>query len=132
MFGRASKPKPPRIETLIGSTVKVQGDIEFSGGLHIDGRVAGNVKAPLEAESTLSVSEQGCIEGAVQATHVVLNGVVKGDIRACGRVVLGAQARVQGNVSYGVIEMSLGAQIRGKLVQVPAAAVPVAAGASAS
>ena len=32
-------------------------------------------------------------------------------------MVLGATARVEGNVYYGVIEMTLGAQIMGKLVR---------------
>ena len=49
--------------------------------------------------------------------NVVLNGTVKGDIVARERVVLGATARVQGNVYYGVIEMTLGAQIMGKLIR---------------
>ncbi len=42
---------------------------------------------------------------------------VRGDIVARGRVVLGASARVEGNFYYGVIEMTLGAQITGKLVR---------------
>ena len=48
----------------------------------------------------------------------MLNGTVNGDIVAPGRVVLGATARVQGNVYYGVIEMTLGAQIMGKLTRI--------------
>jgi cytoskeletal protein CcmA (bactofilin family) len=47
-----------------------------------------------------------------------LNGSVRGDILARERVVLGATAKVQGNVYYGVIEMTLGAQIMGKLTRV--------------
>ena len=62
-------------------------------------------------DSTLSVSETGSIEGAVQVPNVMLNGTVKGDIHARERVVLGATARVEGNVYYGIIEMTLGAQI---------------------
>jgi cytoskeletal protein CcmA (bactofilin family) len=103
-----------RIDTLIGKNTSVQGDIEFSGGMHVDGRVAGNVRA-LESGS-LSVSEYGVIEGSVVAPQVMLNGRVQGDIWARGRVVLGSKARVQGNVVYGVIEMALGAEINGKLV----------------
>ena len=53
------------------------------------------------------------------ATNVVLNGTVKGDIYATGRVVLGAQAKVEGSVYYRVIETTLGAQIRGKLMSLP-------------
>jgi cytoskeletal protein CcmA (bactofilin family) len=129
MFGRAVKSRKPRIETLVGATTLVQGDLAFSGGLHVDGRVSGNVRAPLDSDSTLSVSEQGCIEGTVESPNVVLNGVIKGDIRARERVVLGPQAKVWGDVTYGNIEISLGAEIQGKLVQAPVP-MPVAAGAS--
>jgi cytoskeletal protein CcmA (bactofilin family) len=131
MFGRA--PKPPRIETLLGATTRIQGDLDFSGGLHVDGRVSGNVRAPMDSDSTLSVSEQGCIEGEVEAPNVVLNGVVKGDIKARDKVVLGANARVQGNVTYGNIEIALGAEIQGRLVQsAPTPAMAVASRASTS
>ena len=63
------------------------------------------------------MSETGSIEGAVRVPNVVLNGTVKGDIHARERIVLGATARVEGDVYYGVIEMTLGAQIMGKLVR---------------
>jgi cytoskeletal protein CcmA (bactofilin family) len=113
---RRSKQTAARIDTLIGRTASVQGDIEFSGGLHIDGRVNGSVRATEGAAAALSVSEHGLVEGSVAAPQVVLNGSVNGDIVAAERVVLGAKARVRGNVHYGVIEMALGAEINGKLV----------------
>jgi cytoskeletal protein CcmA (bactofilin family) len=115
MFSRQSK--PPRIDTLIGKASRVHGDMEFAGGLHLDGSIAGNVRADPSEDSSLSVSETGSIEGNVEATNVMLSGTVKGDILARQRVVLGATARVQGNVYYGVIEMTLGAQIMGKLTR---------------
>jgi cytoskeletal protein CcmA (bactofilin family) len=116
MFTRDSR---PRIDTLIGAAVRVSGDVQFEGGLHLDGRVAGNVRAVRPAGSTLTVSETGFIEGAVTVPDVELHGTVKGDIHASARVVIGATARVEGNVFYGVIEISLGAQIMGKLVRLP-------------
>ena len=69
----------------------------------------------------------------MQVPNVVLNGSIHGDIHASERVVLGATARVEGNVYYGVIEMTLGAQIIGKLVRLApeanaGAPAPVAAG----
>lgn len=115
MFGR-KKQTAARIDTLIGRSASVQGDIEFAGGLHIDGRINGSVRAAEGAAAALSVSEHGLIEGSVIAPQVVLNGAVNGDIVASERVVLGAKARVRGNVHYGVIEMALGAEINGKLV----------------
>jgi cytoskeletal protein CcmA (bactofilin family) len=116
MFSRDSK--PARIDTLIGKASRVHGDLEFAGGLHLDGTIEGNVRADPGEGSSLSVSETGSIDGAVEAHNVTLNGTVRGDIVARERVVLGATARVQGNVYYGVIEMTLGAQIMGKLTRI--------------
>lgn len=122
MFGRDSK-AGARIDTLIGKAASVQGDVEFEGGLHLDGRVAGNVRAVGAPGATLSVSEHGSIDGSVDVPNVSLNGSVRGDIRAVELIVLGPRARVLGNVHYGVIEMTLGAEIKGKLVPLPSPAV---------
>jgi cytoskeletal protein CcmA (bactofilin family) len=127
MFGRESRSNA-RIDTLVGKSAKVAGDVEFTGGLHLDGRVAGNVRADNDPAATLSVSETGAIDGNVEVPNVVLNGAVRGDILARDRVVLGATARVQGNVPYGVIEMTLGAEIKGKLVPLPTSAAATTEG----
>ena len=107
-----------RIDTLIGQAARVHGDMEFAGGLHLDGTIEGNLRADPVEGSSLSVSETGSIDGNVEAGNVMLNGAVRGDIIARGRVILGATARVQGNVYYGVIEMTLGAQIIGKVTRI--------------
>jgi cytoskeletal protein CcmA (bactofilin family) len=109
--------KDQRIDTLIGQGAHLRGDFEFSGGLHLEGRISGDVRADPSSDSTLSVSEGGCIEGAVHVVNVILNGTVKGPIHASGRVVLGSSARVFGDLYYGVIEMTLGAEIMGRLVR---------------
>jgi cytoskeletal protein CcmA (bactofilin family) len=130
MFSRDSK---PNIDTLIGKAARVHGDVEFEGGLHLDGRVAGNVRAVGGQSSSLSVSENGAIEGSVEADDVTLNGSVRGDIYCTGRLVLGPRARVFGNVRYGVIEMTLGAEIKGKLMPLPSpVATPIEGGGAAA
>src|SRR3981189_279334 len=131
MFSRDTK--QARIDTLIGKASRVHGDLEFTGGLHLDGSIAGNVRADPSESSGLSISETGSIEGNVEADNVMLNGTVRGDIVARERVVLGATAKVQGNVYYGVIEMTLGAEIMGKLPRIAERAgetVPGGAGES--
>jgi len=129
MFSRDSR--QPRIDTLIGKSARVHGDVEYQGGLHLDGHISGDVRSDDAADASLSVSETGSVEGTVQVPNVILHGKIRGDIRARERVVLGATAQVEGDVYYGVIEMTVGAQIMGKLVRVtpPAgAAQPQGAG----
>ncbi|MFS8608936.1 MAG: polymer-forming cytoskeletal protein [Gammaproteobacteria bacterium] len=102
--------------TLVGADTRIQGDIEFKGGLHIDGYVRGNVVSVDENGAVLSISEHGCVEGGVSASHVRLNGTVKGDVKATERIELGPRARVIGNVQYKLIEMAVGAEVNGKLI----------------
>ena len=115
MFGRR-KQTSTRIDTLLGKAATLNGDLEFSGGLHLDGRVNGNVRSTADDGGALSVSESGFIEGNVEVTNIVMNGTVNGDMHARDRLVLGGKARVNGNVHYGVIEMAPGAVITGKLM----------------
>jgi cytoskeletal protein CcmA (bactofilin family) len=104
------------IDTLVGPKTRINGDVDFTGGLHLDGYINGNVKGDSNEGTFLSISEHGCVEGSVIAPNVVLNGIVKGDIDASNRVELGAKARVLGNVHYTIIETAVGAQINGKLI----------------
>jgi cytoskeletal protein CcmA (bactofilin family) len=115
MFKRKQN-KTLKIDTLIGAGTRINGDVEFSGGLHLDGYINGNVKGEANTDAILSVSGQGGIEGSVSVSSIILNGIVKGDIDATLRVELGEKARVLGNVRYSAIETAVGAQINGKLI----------------
>jgi len=108
--------KTAEIDTLIGAKTRINGDVEFVGGFHLDGYINGNVKCEVGEDAVLSVSEIGCIEGSVVVPNIVLNGIVKGDIEAGDRVELGPKARVLGSVHYTTIETAVGAQILGKLI----------------
>jgi cytoskeletal protein CcmA (bactofilin family) len=137
MFKRKQS-KDIQIDTLIGAKTRIHGDVEFAGGLHLDGRIDGDVKGASDGHAILSVSENGCVEGSVFAASVLVNGTVNGDIDATDRVELGAKARVLGSVYYSVIESAVGAQILGKLNhrtpggQVPAGGSPAAAASHAA
>jgi len=117
MFGQ-KKRRPTRVDSVIGQQTQIVGDITFAGGLHVDGAVRGNVSAKADEKATLTVSERGSIEGEVKVPYVILNGVVKGDVHASDRVELAANARVEGDVHYRMIEMAMGAEVNGKLVRI--------------
>ncbi len=124
MFGRKQR-RHTAVNTLIGTDSKVSGDLHFEGGCHVDGSVKGSVTANSDGNSTLSIAEDGTIEGGVSVPYVELYGIVRGDVVASKRVELGATARVIGNVYYNLIEMAIGAEINGKLVHQPQGQVPL-------
>jgi len=126
MFNRRkNQGKPFQIDTLIGANTRISGDVEFAGGLHLDGAVDGNITSQPGAASQLSISDSGKVNGAINVATVVLHGLVQGDIVARTRVDLGSTAKVNGNVYYGLIEMAMGAEINGKLIHQSAAVADV-------
>ncbi|MEW4981595.1 MAG: polymer-forming cytoskeletal protein [Cycloclasticus sp.] len=105
------------VSTIIGEGTVIQGDIVYAGGLHIDGRVVGNVSAEHASETTLTLSKLGSIHGNVNVPTVVIDGEVQGDVAASERVQLIANSRITGNVQYNLIEMEVGAEVNGQLVR---------------
>lgn len=116
MFGRKKGFSATRIDTLIGQGSEINGDLIFSGGLHVDGKIVGNVIAEEGSTAILILSEFGRIEGEVKVPNMVLNGEVIGDVYGSTRVELAPKSRVKGSVYYNLIEMAIGAEVNGGLI----------------
>ena len=112
----SNKNKNIKVDTLIGNNTEITGNVKFSGGLHIDGSIIGNILADDESSSIMILSDKGKIEGEVRVPNLVINGKVEGDVYAFNKVELANQARIKGNVFYNLIEMEIGAEINGNLV----------------
>ncbi len=108
-----------QVDTLIGEQVVIRGDISFSGGLYLAGRVHGSISAQ-DPGAILTLAENGLVEGEVRAPVVVINGELRGDVYASERVELASNARVLGNIHYKVVEMAAGAAISGRLLHAEA------------
>lgn len=104
------------IETLIGKNSSINGDFKFRGGLHVDGKIKGNLVAESGAEAVVTISEHGSVTGEIRAPKVIVDGTLNGDVYASERVELAARARVKGNIHYKTIQMALGAQVNGTMV----------------
>ncbi|MBV8211312.1 MAG: polymer-forming cytoskeletal protein [Burkholderiaceae bacterium] len=131
MFGK--KAIAQEIGSLIGAGTTVIGDVNFTGGLRVDGVVRGAVRCTdTERGGMLVVSEHGSIEGEVRASHIVVSGKIQGPVHAAVLIELQPKARVQGDVQYHALEMHHGAIVEGLMVHIPsdargAAAKPVPA-----
>lgn len=103
-------------DTLVSSKTQIQGDIQFSGGLHIDGLIRGTIRAEEGSEAIVRISDIGEIDGDVIAPHIIVNGTVHGDVYASKHIELASNASIKGNVYYHLIEMAMGAEVNGNLV----------------
>ncbi|OYU43903.1 MAG: cell shape determination protein CcmA [Burkholderiales bacterium PBB4] len=112
MFNRK---KQPPIKSLIAEGTHLEGNIQFSDGLRVDGDVKGNVRADSASASILVVSEAAHIIGELEADHIIINGSVKGPVHAREMLELQPKARIEGDVHYAALEMHQGALITGQL-----------------
>src|SRR5437899_1058050 len=118
MFSRKTK---NTIDSLIGVSTSINGDLNFKGGLRIDGHIKGNVVAEAGQPSMLVVSEHAKIEGEVRVAHLVINGEVVGAVYSTELLELQPKARIIGDVHYKTLEMHGGALVSGKLAHDQAA-----------
>ena len=110
-----NKKKPPPIRSLIGDGRVVQGNIRFADGLRIDGQVVGDVVAEGDGRTILVISDNARVQGRVVASHVIINGEVRGPVHSTELLELQPKARIVGEVRYETLEMHQGATIEGEL-----------------
>jgi len=67
-----------KILTLISDGCKFEGNLSSPATTKIDGHVVGNVRG----ESGIIIGDKGIVEGNVNAVNVMINGTVKGNIKA--------------------------------------------------
>lgn len=116
MFGSGHSKPQNRIDSLIGADTKIVGDVHFTGGLRVDGKIDGSIIATSGKPSTLVLSEHARVNGAVHVTHLVVNGEVSGPVSVAEYLELQSKSKVTGDVHYKTLEIQLGAIVEGKLI----------------
>ena len=119
MWGNTRKKKTTKIDTLVGENTEVTGNIRFTGGLHVEGVVKGNISADADTNSVLSLSDQGTIEGEINVPFNVIDGTVLGNVYSSEHIELESKSRITGDVYYNLLEISSGGQVSGRLVHTP-------------
>jgi cytoskeletal protein CcmA (bactofilin family) len=104
-----------KLDTLLGKNTNINGDIKFSGVLVLDGNVTGSLIGS-NKDGVLTINESGRVEGKIEVANIIINGTVKGDIIASGKIEVASKASIEGNVYNQNIEMETGSKINGQLI----------------
>lgn len=104
-----------KLSSLIADNVEIVGDIHFTGGLRVDGRVRGAVRCAEGEKGLLVVSQSGFIEGDVEVHDAVIDGRLCGDLTVDHFLELQPKSRIRGNIRYRQLQMECGAAVEGQL-----------------
>jgi cytoskeletal protein CcmA (bactofilin family) len=94
MFGKdASSAGDTKLNSIIGRGSQCEGEIVVNGGLKIDGRFKGKIKA-----DSVFVGKEAVIEATVETNVAVVGGKILGDVVARESLELQAKSELVGNV----------------------------------
>lgn len=96
-------------ETIVGATVKIEGDLISEGNIKVDGLVTGKIKTT----KNLYIGPMAKIEADVEAENAVLAGVVKGDIKVKEGLIIQETGKVDGNITASRLGIAEGAHFSG-------------------
>jgi len=100
--------------TILSEKTKFIGDIRFQGCLQIHGKVIGNITSD-DNSSTVTVSSTGKVTGDIYSPIVNISGNIFGNIYSCKSLELSNGSNIDGDLSYNVIKVEAGSQVKGSL-----------------
>lgn len=92
-------------ETIIGSGVRVKGNLTSEHDMIIDGYLVGNVKT----KGAITIGVNAIIKGNIVARDVTISGQLDGDTKASNHASITETGRVRGNIACGEISIATGA-----------------------
>jgi len=112
-------------ETVVGPSVKIQGDLNSEGNIRIEGSVSGKVKTT----QSVHVGEAAKLTADIFAGNAVVAGEVQGNLKISSNLILLKTARINGDIACAILRVEDGAQFTGKCAMggsAPAAGSPAA------
>ena len=97
--------------TVLAETATLEGDLRAAGDAVLAGHIAGNV----EVVGRLALLKGGRVQGAVLADQARVEGMVEGPVTVNGKREVGQSARIDGDLTAGVLAIAEGALVRGSL-----------------
>jgi cytoskeletal protein CcmA (bactofilin family) len=97
-------------ETIVGPSVKIQGDLNSEGNINIEGQVAGKVST----SQSVFVKAGAKITADILAVNAIIGGEVLGNIKISGHLIMQSSAKINGDISCTVLRVEDGAQFTGK------------------
>jgi cytoskeletal protein CcmA (bactofilin family) len=99
-----------KMDTILGKETNFKGELEAVGGVRIDGRFKGNIKA----SGDVIVGEGAYIEAKVSGRNILVAGEIRGQVEASGKMELTLTGKLFGNLQATKMYVEEGAVFQGE------------------
>ncbi|MBN8544451.1 MAG: polymer-forming cytoskeletal protein [Alphaproteobacteria bacterium] len=113
----APQPAAPALKSNTKRVLTVGPDIQMKGEITTCDRVVieGMVDATMKDVHTVELAQSGALKGTAEVEDAEISGTFEGDLVVRGRLIIYSTGRVNGNVTYGEIEIERGGQLSGSI-----------------
>lgn len=109
MFTSKKTAETSSVDTIIGPSASIEGNISLENSIRIDGKLIGDINC----KSSVSIGEKGYVKGDIFAENVSVSGIAEGCIKCSGLLEILAGGKLIGNVDVSSISIEDGAIFKG-------------------
>jgi cytoskeletal protein CcmA (bactofilin family) len=113
---RNERHSPSRTDAIIGADMRVEGNVTFTGVLHVQGEVIGDISCDTDSSGTLVVDKPGNVTGTIKAPHIIVSGRIAGPVHSSESIEIQQGAYIAGDAIYKTIDIHPGGVIEGSLI----------------
>jgi cytoskeletal protein CcmA (bactofilin family) len=99
-------------ETIVGTSVKLRGNLKSDGNVKIEGNLNGEIKA----KGDVLVSQTADVKAKISAKNIIVSGIVNGNVDAQEKLEITESGKVFGDAASNVLVIKEGAIFSGKSV----------------
>ena len=98
------------MNTIVGKGTKIEGNMEVSQSIRIDG----SFKGTLKASDTLIVGASGELtDVTINVKNAIIGGTIRGNVTASNKVTLESTSRLEGDLTAKLLVIEEGALFKG-------------------
>lgn len=97
-------------ETVIGPSVKVEGDFVTEGNVIVEGMICGTIKT----SKNLKVGPRSRIFANISAANALISGEIQGNLKITDRLEITSTGKIYGDIKVGTLIIAAGSILNGK------------------
>tara|TARA_Y100001936_G_C16038173_1_gene649856 strand:+ start:1373 stop:1732 length:360 start_codon:yes stop_codon:yes gene_type:complete len=95
--------------SILGPELKIDGNVSVDGSLLIYGTVNGNI----ESHGSVRTAKGSKVKGDIIGKEAHICGLVEGNLVIDGKIILGSESQLSGNLKSGTLVIEEGAKFAG-------------------
>jgi cytoskeletal protein CcmA (bactofilin family) len=113
MLGKKEEePEVTSSETIVGTSVKLRGNLKSEGNVKIEGNLTGEIKA----KGDVFIDQTAEVKAKISAKNVTVSGIVNGNIDTGEKLEITESGKVFGDIVSNVLMIKEGAIFSGKSI----------------